>query len=214
MKKTSKQRIIDEAKRSAEIGKQKSLKLQKKYNKNPSKCKFCGSALSYKKRKNKFCDHSCSASNTKGFVRNGVKIPLKYCLNCNKEFKPSWSLSSQKYCSMKCQRDYEWIIYRSEIEKTGNGNPRNNEIVSHNIIKRYLKEVRGHKCEICGRTEWEGQTIPLILDHIDGHSEDNNLTNLRLVCGNCDMLLPTYKGKNFGNGRANRRKRYAEGKSY
>jgi len=40
------------------------------------------------------------------------------------------------------------------------------------------------------------------------------LKNLRLVCGNCDMLLPTYKSKNKGNGRHNRRKRYAEGKSY
>jgi len=61
--------------------------------------------------------------------------------------------------------------------------------------------VRGHQCEICGLTEWQGQPAPLVMDHIDGHADNNLLTNLRLVCGNCDMQLPTYKAKNKGNGR-------------
>lgn len=56
--------------------------------------------------------------------------------------------------------------------------------------------------------------MPLILDHVDGDSDNWYLTNLRLVCGNCDMQLPTYKSKNWGNGRASRRKRYADAKSY
>jgi len=214
IQKTSKQRIIDGAKKSAEIQKQKSLGLQKQYYKNPLKCLECGKVISYEKRCNRFCNHSCAASNQKNIVRNGNKIQLKYCLSCNKKFKPCHSLSLARYCCNKCRRDYEWEIYKTEIEKAVDGNPRNNEIVSYKIIKRYLKETRGHRCEICKRTEWQGQEIPLILDHIDGHSEDNNLTNLRLVCGNCDAQLPTYKSKNKGNGRANRRKRYAEGKSY
>jgi|TARA_Y100000034_G_scaffold47095_1_gene57989 hypothetical protein len=82
------------------------------------------------------------------------------------------------------------------------------------IIKKYLLEINGCKCEICGGTEWQGNPMPLVLDHINGNSTDNNLSNLRLVCGNCDMQLPTYKSKNIGNGRHFRRKRYAEGKSY
>jgi len=45
------------------------------------------------------------------------------------------------------------------------------------------------------------QPVPLVLDHIDGHFENNNEENLRLVCGNCDMQLSTYKSKNIGNGR-------------
>lgn len=56
--------------------------------------------------------------------------------------------------------------------------------------------------------------MPLIVDHINGNPEDDRLENLRLVCGNCDMQLPTYKSRNLGNGRAWRRQRYAEGKSY
>jgi hypothetical protein len=80
--------------------------------------------------------------------------------------------------------------------------------------KRYIKEKTGHKCSICLIQEWQGKPVPLVLDHISGNSEDWSITNLRLVCGNCDMQLPTYKSKNKGNGRAFRRQRYAEGKSY
>lgn len=68
-------------------------------------------------------------------------------------------------------------------------------------IKKYLIEIREHKCEICGTKKWMKQPVPLVLDHIDGHFENNNEENLRLVCGNCDMQLSTYKSKNIGNGR-------------
>ena len=56
--------------------------------------------------------------------------------------------------------------------------------------------------------------MPLVLDHIDGHASNWRLKNLRLVCHNCDAQLPTYKGKNRGNGRHLRRERYAAGKSF
>jgi hypothetical protein len=33
---------------------------------------------------------------------------------------------------------------------------------------------------------WNGQVLPLILDHISGNSADNSPDNLRLLCPNCD----------------------------
>jgi len=57
-------------------------------------------------------------------------------------------------------------------------------------------------------TEWLNQSIPLILDHINGNSDDSSLENTRLVCGNCEMQLPTYKSKNRGKGRKCRRSLY------
>ena len=56
--------------------------------------------------------------------------------------------------------------------------------------------------------------ILLILDHINGNSDNCSLENLRLICSNCDTLTPTYKGRNKGNGRFIRRKKYAQGLSY
>lgn len=64
------------------------------------------------------------------------------------------------------------------------------------------------------REHLAGLPLTLILDHIDGNPENNRRDNLRLICPNCDSQLPTYKSRNRGNGRAFRRQRYADGKSY
>jgi hypothetical protein len=114
---------------------------------------------------------------------------------------------SRKYCNNQCHCDFKWKKRVAEIEESGIEN-------SSPVAKKYLINKRGRQCEICKITCWMGEEVPLVLDHIDGNSENNLVSNLRLVCGNCDMQLPTYKAKNTGNGRAYRRKRYAEEKSY
>ena len=68
-------------------------------------------------------------------------------------------------------------------------------------IKRYLVDKNGHRCEICNTSAWCGQPVPLVCDHIDGDSTNNELKNFRLVCQNCNAQLPTFGSKNRGNGR-------------
>jgi hypothetical protein len=82
------------------------------------------------------------------------------------------------------------------------------------LLKRYLLEHRGRRCEVCGITEWMGRPAPIELDHIDGDPTNNVLINLRLICPNCHSQTDFYKGKNMGRGRHFRRERYAQGKSY
>lgn len=174
------------------------------YNKNPNKCKYCNENLNYYKKKNNYCSSSCSAA-----YNNEKRKTIKNCIYCNK------NINSKKYCSRECQSKHNWKIKKAYFEKYNKWNDYSTD--SGNCLssyKKYILEKRGHQCEICKNTEWQNQKIPLILDHISGNSDDWNLENLRLVCGNCDMQLPTYKGKNIGNGRHNRRKRYKEGKSY
>jgi len=72
--------------------------------------------------------------------------------------------------------------------------------------KKYLIDNRGHKCEVCERTTWVNNPIPLEVDHINGDNQDNSLENLRLICPNCHSQTDTYKNKNYGNGRSRRRK--------
>ena len=46
--------------------------------------------------------------------------------------------------------------------------------------------------------QWNGDRLPLILDHRDGNRYDNSPSNLRLLCPNCDSQLPTRGGANRG----------------
>jgi hypothetical protein len=63
------------------------------------------------------------------------------------------------------------------------------------LIEEGLKE---EKCERCGRTEWEGEKIPLELHHKNFNHYDNRLDNLEILCSNCHSLAHHYcntKGK-------------------
>lgn len=183
------------------------------YNLNPVKCKACGNSLDYEHRHNKFCSHSCSASfNNIGVVRNGKARPKHiapskpkrielYCKFCDAKL-----IKHQKsFCSYKCQQAYAWEQRKKKIEETASFERGFGNEASRPIVKKYLIEKYGRKCSICGITEWMGKEVPLVVDHIDGNAENCSVSNFRLVCGNCDMQLPTYKNKNkFG--RAWRRK--------
>lgn len=61
---------------------------------------------------------------------------------------------------------------------------------------RALTILRGWKCEKCGRTEWEGQQIPLCVHHIDGNHINNQIENLQVLCPNCHAQTDNYCGRN------------------
>ena len=55
-------------------------------------------------------------------------------------------------------------------------------------IKLIRDGIKEEKCEICGRTEWNGYKIPLELHHINGNHYDNSLDNLQILCPTCHAL--------------------------
>jgi hypothetical protein len=112
------------------------------------------------------------------------------------------------YCNNICQQLHRWQMVKTEINTTGILPPR------IRVAKRYLHEKDGIKCSKCAGVMWFDKPIPLVFDHIDGNSDNWSMDNCRLICPNCDTFTPFYKGKNKGNGRFCRRRRYKEGKSF
>jgi hypothetical protein len=123
------------------------------------------------------------------------------CTNCGKENK--WGYShGNKYCNNVCQKQYE----RKERVRAWLTEGKDWKLSVPVWAKDYLAEQRGYACECCGISEWQGKTIVLEVDHIDGDHKNNHPTNLRLICPNCHSQTDTYKAKNTGNGRKHRRK--------
>lgn len=177
------------------------------YNANPSICKSCDAVFSYAKRHNKYCSHSCSARlNNRDKIKNYVdgSYSKKQCEICGEY------TTNAKFCSKKCWKAFKLNQRLKHLQETGclAGTPA--------TVKKFLIKERGCKCEICGLTEWLGKLIPLVLDHINGKPSDWCISNVRLVCGNCNMQLPTFAGRNVGKGggRPYRKLRYNQGKSW
>lgn len=170
-------------------------------------CVNCGKETSNPK----FCSRSCGISHNnklnpkrkKGVVspndNNGClpRVPAKPidCKTCQKTFIPS--SSKKTYCSLECHNNY----YANYIEKTGTFlQPGCSGGGCNKAIRKYMVNKHGNQCMVCGldANNWNGKSMTLIVDHINGDAYDCSVANIRLVCPNCDSQLPTYKGRNKG----------------
>lgn len=137
---------------------------------------------------------------------------MKVCEGCGVDLVRR---HQKKFCSNKCQRAAERRERTREWLETGGVDGTWGLSHKGHYVRVYLLEAQQGLCDICGSgIEWMGMPLAFVLDHMDGDPTNNARENLRLVCPNCDSQLPTFKARNRGNGRAWRRERYADGKSY
>lgn len=117
----------------------------------------------------------------------------------------SWGYSQVKRRMDDLNLDYSIFKGKSAVIKTNKlNNVRKEDILKENckhqrtVLRRYIikNNLIPYKCAICGCTEWQGKTLSLELDHINGANNDNRLENLRFLCPNCHSQTSTYGSRN------------------
>lgn len=117
----------------------------------------------------------------------------------------SWGYSQVKRRMDDLNLDYSIFKGKSAVIKTNKlNNVRKEDILKENckhqrtVLRRYVikNNLIPYKCAICGCTEWQGKTLSLELDHINGINNDNRLENLRFLCPNCHSQTSTYGSRN------------------
>jgi Zn finger protein HypA/HybF involved in hydrogenase expression len=62
-------------------------------------------------------------------------------------------------------------------------------IKSHRLKLILVRDgYKKYICEECNINEWNGEELPLELDHIDGDHTNNELSNLKILCPNCHAI--------------------------
>jgi hypothetical protein len=200
-----KKRILDSAEKSVSRTKEFHIKNANNkinsYNKNPKKCFKCSAALSYKYRRNKFCDRSCAAAfnNTqrdeltrqkqkdtlketlKDFYNPKSKIEILSCGYCTKSY--TWHHGKSKnYCSIECKKQGKYIKQSLQAKERGFGGVRQSKKINYKgILLGSTYELKLAKSLDENNIIW---TKPKRISYIDPFGKERTYE--------ADFYLPSY----------------------
>ena len=101
------------------------------------------------------------------------------CAYCSSTIKHPPS-QSRKYCNRKCQYLGETSIKFARGEYT------------FDSVKTWKKYTEPYECSECKINSWNGKSLTLHCDHIDGDRKNNHIDNLRWLCPNCHSQTDTW----------------------
>lgn len=149
----------------------------------------CQQTSNFQFKNGKYC--CCSRANQCPAIKEKNSNGLKRAYTCGKKDSKTAFTDEQR-------KTAAFVKSKKLLEKL---NSRNN-YSSNSLIKKALIKVlnKEEKCDICGISEWLSKKINVELDHIDGNSSNNELSNLRFLCPNCHAQTDTYCGKSINTG--------------
>jgi hypothetical protein len=152
----------------------------------------------------KYCGSSCAAkvnNRIRAEKQRQEKPNTKTCKNCG-----ILILDKNTYCSIDCQHKFQ-NSYRKEQLLAGLFSDKEIRTSKNSWLRNLLIELLGEKCSECGIGPiYNGKPLTLEVDHINGKSSNNVLSNLRFLCPNCHSQTDTYKAKNIKSDRITRYK--------
>ena len=132
-----------------------------------------------------------------------------HCLNCNKELKPSPTRKTlsenKKYCDVNCQHRYQ-TYNKIQDFLDGKYKGRLLQYRSGDWPRRLMIERLSYACSSCKIDSWNGNSITLEVNHIDGDAANNCIENVEFLCPNCHSQTDTFRAKNKNSARTYRSK--------
>lgn len=123
------------------------------------------------------------------------------CLGCGCDLKPAPTrkkLGAKKFCNTSCQM----LAQRNERHRkflAGGYVGEELNFPAESWPRLLLIEHFGYKCNSCSIDSWNGQSITLEVNHKDGKSSNNVMSNLEFLCPNCHSQTDTYRALNKNN---------------
>ena len=148
-----------------------------------NKCKKCSKEFQPSKGLINYCSMSC---------RNSRKRPESVRRKISEGVKKNGYLQSEEWLqNLTAANRREDVIQKKKETWLRKRDYENAHVGS--LKKYYLDEHPN--CEVCGVSEWNGQSLRLEVHHIDSDTTNNTFDNFQALCPNCHSLTEGFRGR-------------------